>query len=61
PDAKYIKITSDIVDDLRSEINITSLNELADSNNFKSHNYEDLKKIENYGIITRTALFNFFL
>ncbi|WP_252316391.1 hypothetical protein [Acinetobacter sp. NBRC 100985] len=61
PDAKYIKITSDVVDDLRGEINITSLNELADSNNFKSHNYEDLKKIENYGIITRTALFNFCL
>lgn len=59
PDAKYIVINEELIENIKKYNNNIGLNELAKANDLKCHNYDNIKSIENNGYITRSSLFNF--
>jgi hypothetical protein len=60
-DSEYISIDKDLIEIISSWVNSKNLNELCSNQFCTSHSFNNLKKIESLGTITRSSVFNFLI
>lgn len=59
PEAVYFKIDAPLLDRISSWVGNINLKDIVGSNYLTSHPYQNLKKLENNGVITKSSVFNF--
>lgn len=60
PESKLCSHDAINIENCQRWVNVKDVNELL-SNNLTVHKYNNLKKLENFGMVTRTAAFNFLI